>query len=77
MQHLGSLKKGAIFLNPIQGRIKMISRCCKTEVYVTVDHYICELCLKPCNTIDPSLLVKDYYNDTGCQTKVKELIGTA
>jgi hypothetical protein len=52
----------------------MISRCCKKEVYVTLDYYVCIVCHKACDAIDPSLLEKDYYNDTRNQTEAKELI---
>ena len=49
-----------------------ISRCCKNEVFVITDYYACEHCGRPCDTINLSHLVKDYYDDARNQVKVED-----
>lgn len=60
----------------------MLSRCCKKDIYVMVDYYVCGLCHMACDAIDSSainlfLIEKDFYDDTRRKTKTQELIGAA
>ena len=41
----------------------LISRCCKHQVYATLNHYYCGLCHIGCDAIDSSLIAKDCNND--------------
>lgn len=40
----------------------VISRCCKHEVYMLVDYYVCGNCHFSCPTMDSNLLKKDDNN---------------
>lgn len=46
----------------------MLSRCCKSNVYVIIDYYMCEKCHRTCSL----MLVKDDYDDARNQTEIKE-----
>lgn len=51
----------------------MVSRCCKSNVYVMVDYYVCEKCHRTCNL----MLTKECYDDTRIKEQAKELTGAA
>jgi len=55
----------------------IISRCCKHELYVLIDYYVCGLCHRACDTMDATRLVKDYDNDARIAPEITELIVTA
>lgn len=59
------------------GAIMVISRCCKDMVYPLVDYYVCGNCHFPCGTLDSSILLRDYADDTGREAKTKSIVGAA
>ena len=52
----------------------MVSRCCKNDVTVEFDYYVCDKCGRPSDTI-----IKDMEHKHGCYdvTKVEEIINYA
>lgn len=43
-------------------------------VYPMVDYYVCGKCHFSCDTLDSSVLVRDYYDDAGRETETKGIV---
>lgn len=52
----------------------MVSRCCKSDIHVTLDHYVCNFCHRPCDGILP---VKECINDTRHTEQAQELVNAS
>ena len=52
----------------------MVSRCCKSDIRVTLDHYICAFCHRPCDGI---LIVMEYDNDPRNTKQAKESVNAS
>ena len=66
------------FLDNGMEKVSMIvSRCCKEEVYVEVDYYVCGKCDVPCDTVSSLSWMSECYDDARNDFKVETISNSA
>jgi hypothetical protein len=51
----------------------MLSRCCKENIRVLVDYYVCEKCFRACDTIFSLQWTSDSHDDSGNDGEIEKI----